>query len=77
MTDIVCEVSIGLCMACGGQDCAMLGCVYSIGSMRYMTCGHVCGLYAVLVCLCSTCGEKLTWNTCSFPRIQKRGREAT
>lgn len=57
MADKVCEVSIGFCMACGCQDCAMLGCVYSIGSMRYMTCGHVCGVYAALVCLCSTCGE--------------------
>lgn len=77
MAAMVCEVSIGLCMACGCHNCAMLVCVYSIGSMRYITYGHVCGVYAVLVCLCSTCGEKLTWNACSSPSIQKRGREAT
>lgn len=46
MADIVCEVSIGLCVACGCQDCAMLGCVYSIDSMRYMTC---------VWCICCTC----------------------
>lgn len=75
MADIVCEVSIGLCVACGCQDCAMLGCVYSIDSVRYVTCGHVCGVYAVLLCLCPTCGEKADLEYMFIPPGYRRGEE--
>lgn len=36
MAAMVCEVSIGVCMARGCHYCAMLVCVYSRGSMRYI-----------------------------------------